>query len=249
MTSAEQQRPTVVELRNAVRHIKDILFTRRVRRDEAGRVVEILDKTDVTFDDSSEEHHDVEKLRAEIEELHSLVYRDELTGALNRRGIKDEFGDLFDEARFSKEHGQLRKGVIIADFSIVFIDLDNFKKINDTYGHDEGDRVLKAVANVLNHHIRGIDAVGRLGGEEFVVALLGAGEDAAYAKAQEIRKAFSTEVVVNGDYPITASMGVASLHHSASQTLDELIEYADKAMYEAKTKRGKDNVVRYSELS
>lgn len=212
-------------------------------------MLEILDKTDVSFNYPAEEQEEIDALRAEIEDLQQLVYRDELTGVLNRRGVKDEFGDLFDEALFSKQHGELRKGVVIADFSIIFIDLDNFKKVNDTYGHDEGDRVLRGVADVLKHHVRGIDAVGRMGGEEFVVALLGASEDAAYKKAEEIRKAFATEVIVKDDYPITASIGVASLHQSEPSTLDELIEYADKAMYEAKTNRGKDTIVRYSELS
>ena len=168
---------------------------------------------------------------------------------LNRRGVTDRFGSLFDEALFEKKNPEMRKGVTISDFSIAFLDIDNFKKINDTYGHDEGDRVLKNIGNVLTKHVRDIDAVGRLGGEEFVAALLGADEEAAFQKAEEVRSAIVKEIRVGGSGGVlTVSVGVASLNHANAEKLSQLIEYADKAMYEAKTKRGKNNTVRWSEL-
>lgn len=208
----------------------------------------MLREAEIGFDDAEDKQTLIE-MRAEIERLKRLVHVDELTGLMNRRGITDEMGAFFKEALFAKEHPEMRKGVVIADFALIFIDADDFKVINDTYGHDEGDRVLKAIAKVVQGHARESDAVGRLGGEEFVVGLLGATEEDAYAKAEELRAAIAKEVRPAGDRKMTVSIGVASLRHSKAQTLEQLIGYADKAMYEAKTKRGKNATVKYSEIA
>lgn len=242
---------SVIELRQALRHITKLIFGERDVSDEPdGGFREMLREAEIGFDDAEDKQTLIE-MRAEIERLKRLVHVDELTGLMNRRGITDEMGAFFKEALFAKEHPEMRKGVVIADFALIFIDIDNFKSVNDTYGHDEGDRVLKGIAAVLRKHARGIDTVGRLGGEEFVVGLLGTTEEDAHAKADELRTLITKKVSVLKDpnRKMTASIGVASLGHSKAQTLDALIEYADKAMYEAKTKRGKDNVVRYSELA
>ncbi len=240
---------TAKQLREIISHIQAFVFTQEEVFDDVGQLKDVLQQTEVIFEDE-DDHHAIEELHAEMKRLKALVHRDELTGLLNRRGVIDEFGALFKEALFEKDHTEFRKGVIIKDFSVIFLDIDNFKKINDTYGHDEGDHVLKGVAHVLKSHIRDIDAVGRLGGEEFVIALLGAREGKAYEKGEEIRSLISENVHVNNDknLPLTASIGVASLHQSQAITLEDLIACADKAMYEAKTQRGKNNVVKYSEL-
>ncbi len=243
-----ERKLSAVDLRQALRHITKLVFGERDTFDESGRLREVMQEAEIVFDDAEDKQAFTE-MQQEIERLKKLVYVDELTGLMNRRGIADEMGAFFKEALFAQEHPEMRKGVVIADFSVIFIDGDNFKSVNDTYGHDEGDRVLKAIAKVLQDHARGIDAVGRLGGEEFVVGLLGATEDDAYAKAEVLRKFITKEVHIAKERKMTVSVGVASLHHSKAQTLTELIEYADKAMYEAKTNRGKDNVVKYSEIA
>lgn len=245
-----ERKLSAVDLRQALRHITKLVFGERDTFDESGRIREVMQEAEIVFDDV-EDKNAIAEMQQEIERLKKLVYVDELTGLMNRRGIADEMGAFFKEALFAQEHPEMRKSVVITDFSIIFIDADNFKSVNDTYGHDEGDRVLKAIAQVLHDNARGIDAVGRLGGEEFIVGLLGATEDEAYAKAEKIRAQITQKVSISQDAQrkMTASLGVASLHHSKAQTLTELIEYADKAMYEAKTKRGKDTVVRYSELA
>ncbi|MEN9405055.1 MAG: hypothetical protein RLY47_14 [Candidatus Parcubacteria bacterium] len=243
-----ERKLSAVDLRQALRHITKLVFGERNTFDESGRIREVMQEAEIVFEDD-EDKAALTEMHEEIERLKNLVYVDELTGLMNRRGINDEMGAFFKEALFAQEHPEMRKGVVIADFSVIFIDADNFKSVNDTYGHDEGDRVLKAIAKVLQDHARGIDAVGRLGGEEFVIGLLGATEDDAYAKADELRKLITQDVDVAQDRKMTVSVGVASLHHSKAQTLAQLIEYADKAMYEAKTKRGKDTVVKYSELA
>jgi len=190
-------------------------------------------------------------LREELEELKELIAIDGLTGVLNRRGFYERFNDLFKEALFSKESPSLRKQVNVQDFSILFIDIDNFKKINDKYSHDEGDQVLKSLGELLQSTIRSLDGVARFGGEEFVVALVGANEEIANNKAKEIRKTITEKLHITKDNKkkITASIGVASLQESDADDFDELIGYADKAMYEAKTNRGKDTVVKYSEIT
>lgn len=244
-----ERRLSAADLRQALRHITKLVFGERETFDESGRLREVFQEAEITFDDA-EDTKAFAEMQEEIERLKKLVYVDELTGLMNRRGIMDEMGAFFKEALFAQEHPEMRKGVVITDFSIIFIDADNFKSINDTYGHDEGDRVLRAIAKVLHDHVRGIDALGRLGGEEFVVGLLGVTEDDASLKAEQLRTFITRDVAVlkDAERKITASIGVASLHHSKAQTLTELIEYADKAMYEAKTKRGKNAVVRYSEI-
>lgn len=232
---------------HALEHIHALILAEEHMFDDRGKLTELLRTFEIVLD-GEDDHEVVESLRREIQILKKLVYKDELTGVLNRRGTYEELEGFFREALFSKEHKELRRGVVINDFSVLFFDLDNFKQVNDTYGHDEGDRVLKHVAQSLKKSARDIDIVGRLGGEEFVMGLLGASEDEAYEKAEKIRKMLVEHVSV-GDAPITTSIGVASLRHSHAKTLDELIAAADKAMYEAKTVRGKNTSVRFSELT
>ncbi len=215
--------------------------------DDEGTLRELLRTLHIDLEENAADEAVLAALRREIQALKTLIYKDELTGALNRRGILDECEGFFREALFTKENRELRKGITITDFSILFFDLDDFKAVNDTHGHEAGDQVLRDFVAVLKKNARDIDAVGRLGGEEFIVGLLGASEDEAFEKAQHIRTQVLQSVRV-GDTAITASIGVAALQSSHATTLSELIDRADKAMYEAKTKRGKNTVVRYSEL-
>ncbi|MCI0619733.1 GGDEF domain-containing protein [Candidatus Wolfebacteria bacterium] len=202
--------------------------------------------------DGKEASHDevAEKIRVEMERLRGLVFTDELTRVMNRRGFYERFEGIFREAVFFKTHPETKRSLKIIDFAIVFIDLDDFKQVNDTYGHDEGDRVLKATAEFLQSQVRDIDGAARFGGEEFILALVGANEDQAYEKGQEALSALRERVTLSRapDKAVTASIGVAALRASDADNLDELVGYADKAMYEAKTARGKNAVVRYSEL-
>jgi diguanylate cyclase (GGDEF)-like protein len=242
----EKRSITAQDLKHALVHIRALVFGEHASYDGAGRLKEILHEEAIIFDDG-DQNTIVEELHQEIEHLKHLVHKDELTGILNRRGIREEFGRFFKEALYTKDHPEHRKHVVIDDFSVIFF--DDFKKINDTYGHDEGDRILKAIADVLTHHVRDIDAVGRFGGEEFVIALLGADEDHAFDKGEEIRRLISDRIALTDGAQVTVSVGVASLKHSDAEALELLIICADKAMYEAKRARGKNATVRYSELS
>lgn len=200
---------------------------------------------------AQKEGETVENYKREIEHLKALVFKDEMTGVLNRRGFIRQFNTLFNEAVWSRKNSvkERKRDFEVNDFSVLFVDGDNFKKINDMYGHDSGDDVLKGLAKTLSNNLREIDSVGRFGGEEFVLALLGSTEENAYRKAEELGSKIKKDVKVPHDleYEVSASIGVASTDNSDADVLDELIGYADQAMYEAK-RRGKDRVVRWSEI-
>lgn len=128
--------------------------------------------------------------------------------------------------------------------SLIVADLDYFKKINDTYGHPAGDTVLVKVASRLRSCIRPQEALGRYGGEEFLVVLPGASHTTAMAVAERMRVAVASQVEVIGDatFNLTISAGVASSDLFPSATTDELISRADVALYAAKN-AGRDRVV------
>jgi len=190
----------------------------------------------------------IKELEHEVARLRGTLRTDELTGVLNRRGINEEFFPLFEDAMYTHKHGR-RRALEYDDLSIVFVDLDNFKNINDIYGHDAGDTVLETVSALLARSIRGVDRIGRYGGEEFVIVLPGASEDGAYGKASSLSQSIKA-LSLGEKLPVklSSSFGVASLVVSGKKTLEELIEAADKAMYEGKHNRGKGTVVKYSEL-
>ena len=200
-------------------------------------------------------HEEIKALKRElrqrdlkIKELELLITKDPLTGLYNRRGFLELAKKLFNDIRYQKANEGLRKHLYVDSFAILFFDIDHFKKINDTYGHEIGDKILKFVSSIIEGKLRTSDFVGRWGGEEIVVALLGARETDASAKAEEIRKAIKSRVRIpsHPELQITVSIGVAEL--DGNPTLEDLIKHADKAMYKAK-QSGRDRVTRYSEAT
>ncbi len=127
--------------------------------------------------------------------------------------------------------------------SIVMADLDGFKNINDTYGHDAGDRVLKAIGKFFQQNIRDVDVVARYGGEEFVIMIPEAAQDAAYILSERLRKQLSKLKLENMP-PITISLGIATFP-SDGRELEDLIKKADSAMYAAK-RAGRNKVVKFT---
>ncbi len=127
--------------------------------------------------------------------------------------------------------------------SIVMADLDGFKNINDSYGHDAGDRVLRAIGQFLQQNIRDVDVVARYGGDEFVIMIPEAAQDAAYILSERLRKQFS-ELKFENLPPITVSLGIATYPLDGTG-LEDLIKKADSAMYAAK-RAGRNKVVKYT---
>ena len=171
------------------------------------------------------------RLRAE---LNDQAQRDSLTQVLNH-------GTFISQVRQACEQAtQANKPV-----SLIMLDLDDFKRYNDMYGHVIGDQVLTVAAQAIRAHIKQTDLVGRWGGEEFGVALLGASQPQAMLVAERIRKTLATAQIQGRDStpipPPTVSQGIAVLGQTA-HTFDELIERADRALYHAKH-RGKDQIV------
>lgn len=186
------------------------------------------------------------KAEGELKRLRKLVYYDELTGLFNRRGLTEEAEHQFRLVSFGTTGVERRTGFQIP-FSIIFFDIDDFKKLNDVYGHNAGDMALKAVAHVLKKNLRDGDLYGRWGGEEFLVALLGANQERAFVIAEKIRGALANfKFFVDGKrISLTASFGTAT--YEKEKNLHGLIERADKAMYRAK-EAGKNQVISSSDI-
>ena len=168
------------------------------------------------------------KLRDSLQEQ-SL--RDALTGLYNRRQMDISFEDAFEEAEERT-----------APLSVLLIDIDHFKKLNDVHGHAVGDEALKLLADLLEDMFRGSDVACRFGGEEFVVLLPGADLATAVKRAEELRERCQSMTLFSDGKPLnfTLSVGVAAIEEGMSQP-DELLKRADDALYKAKN-QGRNRV-------
>jgi len=128
--------------------------------------------------------------------------------------------------------------------SVIMIDLDRFKNINDTYGHDAGDRALVSISHFLKKNIRDLDAISRYGGEEFVMLLPDADKDGAFGLAERLREELAA-IKLDNLPPITVSLGIATFPTDGT-TVEDLIQKADAAMYAAK-RAGRNTSVKYTE--
>jgi diguanylate cyclase (GGDEF)-like protein len=149
---------------------------------------------------------------------------DPLTGLLNRRSFSELAENLFKEGR---------------SFALVMADIDHFKKLNDTYGHETGDRALKAFADAVRSVVRGGDMVARFGGEEFVLVLPELASMDAVGVLERIQRAIPGAVARARCPSFTVSFGVAD--SEGSERIEELIPAADQALYEAKA-AGRDRI-------
>lgn len=165
-----------------------------------------------------------------IEEKNKLITEsltDPLTGILNRRAILEELSQRMNHHLYDFEH-----------LSILMLDIDLFKKINDNYGHIVGDKVLIKVSEIISQLIRGFDTVGRYGGEEFLVILPNTNSENAYKAAERIRKKIE-ETEFDDIEHLTVSIGFTSY---ADESIESLINKADQNLYEAK-RTGRNKVV------
>ena len=196
---------------------------------------------------SEEKDQKIEELERQLQELRRQVYYDELTGIYNRRGFTEEVQHVFDLI-YSSTRNEYRRKKRETPFSLIFFDVDDFKELNDTYGHDFGDEVLKCVAAMLQENLRRGDIYGRWGGEEFVVAVPGVRLRNARKVAEKLRTAIEKTCLTtpkNDTRRISASFGIG--RRQRGDTLEEIYERADRAMYEAKW-RGKNRVVDETEI-
>jgi diguanylate cyclase (GGDEF)-like protein len=169
------------------------------------------------------------------ERLRFMSLTDDLTGLDNRRHLNERIEEMFQHAQRLNEA-----------FSLVMCDLDKFKSVNDTYGHQAGDEVLKQLAAILREEAREIDRVGRYGGEEFMLLLPGTVLDASVTFAERVRKRIERHTFTfdGGSIQRTASFGVAGWPHPKIQDSDALVRMADDALYVAK-ETGRNRVIRF----
>ena len=157
------------------------------------------------------------------EKINETANIDFLTGLYNRRKIQEFFN--IEQKKINRSNSKL---------TIALIDLDHFKKINDTYGHEYGDEVLKCMANILKSSCRETDYICRWGGEEFLVVFADTTLSQANIIAERIRKKLHNTMIKSADMNlVTASIGLAEIN-SIDETLDEITIRADRALYEAK---------------
>jgi len=170
--------------------------------------------------------------------LELLATTDPLTGALNRRTLLEA---LNREMKRATRHLQ--------PMAVLFLDLDHFKRINDTYGHKVGDEVLRAFATTIQKNMRGTDLFGRYGGEEFLFVLTGTLQEQAHQVAEKVRRAIAAQtILIDGkNITFTTSIGLAEYDTFDKRlTSEELVARADTALYVAKSK-GRNRVVVWDE--
>jgi diguanylate cyclase (GGDEF)-like protein len=177
----------------------------------------------------------VVQVQRQAEELLRVSRTDALTGLDNRRYLEERLEEAFEHARRLSE-----------PFALLMCDLDKFKSVNDTYGHQAGDAVLKELADVLRAQAREIDRVGRYGGEEFMLLLPGTTLNAAQRLGERVREAVEAHTFsfLGGTLRRTLSAGVAAWPHPRLSTVDALVKAADDALYVAK-ETGRNRVVRF----
>lgn len=176
----------------------------------------------------------IEEQAARLMAVESAAYEDFLTKLPNRRAF---------EQRYTELKAALRRGS--APFAMLLIDLDHFKRVNDTYGHECGDAVLAVVAHVIRDVCRGQDLVSRYGGEEFAVLATETDMEGALTLAERIRSRVEATATRHGGTKVlmTCSIGIAQADTSSS--VDQLFEFADQALYMAK-EAGRNQVREYT---
>ncbi|MBI5187038.1 MAG: GGDEF domain-containing protein [Nitrospinae bacterium] len=174
----------------------------------------------------------VEELQKKLEETQRIVYTDALTGIYNRRAFDEEIAK---ELKLSLEKNR--------PCALAIIDIDDFKKINDTFGHQIGDHALTHIARMVKGSIKNSDFLARYGGEEFVVIFPNTRYPNALSAAENIRKNIEEENFTVRGQPvrITVSIGVSEVARHRIEDVRDMVHYADKALYECKA-TGKNKV-------
>ena len=162
-------------------------------------------------------------LRGKRDHYKRLSREDSLTGILNRLGMHQAIGDLFEQSSPEDITG------------LLIIDIDYFKQVNDSYGHDRGDQILKGVVEVLKHTVRRSDILARWGGEEFLLVCPNVDKEIILTIAEKVRKSVAQARFggVTDDLNITVSIGMTLF--AEEENLDKGFKRADEALYQAKS--------------
>ena len=170
-------------------------------------------------------------LRHQLQQKHTEAMRDVLTGIPNRLAYEER---IFSELARSKRYGK--------PFVCLVVDVDHFKKVNDTFGHPAGDRVLKIIAEVLQDNIRAADFVARFGGEEFIVLMPETEQKAGLKVAEKLCRKIDRCDFYYRENPVPISISGGLTESTAEDNAESIFERADNAMYEAK-QAGRNNII------
>ncbi|MDD5384040.1 MAG: diguanylate cyclase [Gallionella sp.] len=208
--------------------LEDIMQDTRVIQNSALRSHEELVGTRKQVQEAEAK---IRELEQELAQVSELVHQDQLTGALNRRGLDEAFDR--EATRADRSHTPV---------CVALLDIDNFKRLNDTMGHHAGDQALVHLSHVIKEALRPSDSVARYGGEEFIIVLPGIGLEEATATIGRLQRELTKKFFLheNDRILITFSAGVAL--RALQEPQEDVIGRADKAMYQAK-KTGKNRVV------
>lgn len=172
--------------------------------------------------------HLLSLVKQESKQLEELATLDPLTGISNRRAFNQLANMTFQRSERQRTH-----------FAAAYIDLDDFKIVNDTYGHSEGDRVLQHVATIIQQNTRNVDTVARMGGDEFIIMLPDTDEAGSHQVINRIKDALHSDMAENG-WPVTFSIGGMNFPRPPA-SVDDLVDQIDTLMYSVKN-NGKDNI-------
>ncbi len=173
----------------------------------------------------------IESLKSELEQLKELVHADPLTGVFNRGGLDDAFAR--EAARADRQQSQL---------CLALLDLDNFKRLNDTCGHQAGDNALLHLVNIARETLRPNDIISRFGGEEFVILLPDTGMDSAMSVIYRLQRGLAASCLLHAGQPLPITFSAGVTPRSPYERQSTVISRADEALYEAKH-AGKNRVL------
>ncbi|MBN2332732.1 MAG: diguanylate cyclase [Deltaproteobacteria bacterium] len=215
------KRLQVVKELSEIQSVRDLLLKETLSlKEQTGRMITEVQQANARVESANQK---IEKLKQQMEKIKEEVIIDPLTKVYNRRAFDDKIKQEF--ASFKRYDSKT---------SLIMLDIDHFKIVNDTYGHRTGDGVLRVVAGILKKEIRDIDVLARYGGEEFIIVLPHTTLQPAVEVAERLRMRVSeSRFAYKGErFSITASFGVAELQED--DTLDAYLRRVDAALYEAK---------------
>lgn len=217
-----QPREMEVYLHHAQGHRLPVAVHAEPIRDEHGSIIGAVE----TFTDNSM----MLSIENKARELQQLVDRDALTGLGSRSDILNRLENSLVEMR-----------ILHTKFGLLYLDLDHFKNINDRFGHENGDKVLKMVANSIRHSLRSGDEVGRVGGEEFLAIIRDADEKKLRTVAEKLRIMILNSLIVVGEQVLQITVSIGATMLRAGETSERAIQRADEMMYSSK-KNGRNRV-------
>lgn len=208
--------------------LEDIMQDTRVIQASAMRSHEELS---ATRKQAEEAEAKIRQLEQELTQVSELVREDQLTGALNRRGMDEAF-----------EREATRSDRSQSPLCLALLDIDNFKRLNDTLGHQAGDSALIHLSKVIQAALRPSDSVARYGGEEFVILLPDVGLEEAAATIERLQRELTKQFFLHANERILVTFSAGVAQRAPQETQEDVIARADKAMYRAK-KEGKNRVI------